>query len=219
MNFTLEVQERKSGKIKTAVLGIVYGAGITPVSIEAEYNTLVKIINQAGKSNIIDLKLGAKTWPVILREYQQDPLTDKISHVDFLVVDQKRPLTTVVPLVFSETPKEVREIGGKMETAATRVKVKCLPKDLPAQIMVDVSALTEIGKNILIKDLKISDAVKILDNPQDRVVSVIIPKKIQMIEAKPAEAAVEGAVPAEGQAPAEGEAAKAEEKGDKEEKK
>lgn len=216
--FNLEVQSRKSGKVKEAVSGVVYGGGQEATSIEVEYNALLKIINEAGTSNIIDLKMGTKTWTVILREYQKNPLTEKISHVDFLMIDAKNPLTTVVPLTFTETPKEVREIGGKMEVALSSVKVKCLAQDLPKEILVDVSGLTVIGKSIVVKDLVIQDSVKILNNPGDKIVSVIIPKKVQIATAASAAvegAAAEGEVKKEGEGSAEGETKK---EGEKEEK-
>jgi large subunit ribosomal protein L25 len=220
--FVLEVKERQPGeqsrltnlRTDSRVPGIIYGFGHKNTNIEADYNTLLKVLIKAGTSHMVTLKLGSNDIKVIVRSYQQDPVTDRVTHVDFLAVNDKRPLTTVVPLEFSETSKAVRERGALLDVKNDKVKVKCLPADLPAIIKVDVSGLEDIGQGIKMSGLKINDKVKILNNPNDPVVDVIIPKKIQAVVAevaKPgegAEATVEGGTTPEGGEAKEGETAK-----------
>ena len=154
MNFKLETKIRKTGKqsmlteIRTSsrVPGVVYGFKKDPVNIDMDYNTLLKVLKEAGTSNVIDIQVDGKSIPAIVREYQQDPVTDKLTHIDFMAVDAKRTLTTVVPLEFVGTSKVVREQGGKLEIKNQQVNVQCLPDDLPATIEVDVSLLKEMGQ-------------------------------------------------------------------------
>jgi large subunit ribosomal protein L25 len=217
--FVLEVKERQPGeqsrltnlRTKSRVPGIVYGFGHKNNNIEADYNTLLKVLIQAGTSHLVVLKLGSQNIKTIVRGYQQDPVSDRVIHVDFLATNEKRKLTTKVPLEFSETSKAVREKGALLDIKNNTVKVKCLPADLPAVIKVDVSALEEIGQGIKMSGLQISDKVKILNNPNDPVVDVIIPKKIQVTTAEVAQPVAGAEAVVEGEAPKEGEEAKASE--------
>ena len=229
--FILEVKERQVDKQSQLteirqgdrVPGVIYGFKQKPVTIDMEYNVLLKVLKEAGSSNIITLKIGDKNIKTIVREYQQNPVTDKLTHVDFMATVDNRLLNTEVPLEFVGTSKAVREQGGKLNIKNDKVKVKCLPADLPAKIEVDVSVFKEMGQKLVISDLQVDDKVTILNNPNDPVVDVTIPKKIEIQEVTPAEGEVpaegeeglaEGEVPAEGEAPAEGGEAKPAEGGE-----
>ena len=198
MGYKLEIKERKKGlqselttlRKSTKVPGIIYGKNKENIAIIMDYNPLLKILITAAYSNIITLKLGKKEYQVIVREYQQDPVTDKIIHVDFMIIDDKVKLITTVPLSFTGLSPAVKEKGAKLDIRNESVKVKCLPQDLPSKIVVDVSVLKEIGKGLVIKDLAISEQVEILNNPQDPVINTSIPKKLEIITPE-----VEGEVP------------------------
>jgi len=225
--FILEANERKVDqqsqltnlRQNSRVPGVIYGFSQEPLSIDLDYNQLLKVVKAAGASNIITLKLGQKNIEVIVREYQQDPISDKLSHIDFMAVNEKRTITTKVPLEFSGTSKAVREKGGQIDVKNNEVSVRCLPADLPSKISVDLSTLVEIGQKLMVKDLPVGENVVILNNPNDPVVSVIMPKKIKLVtdtsatgtpaegEAKEGETLAEGEAK-EGETPAEGEAKK-----------
>jgi large subunit ribosomal protein L25 len=187
----LAIKAREKGKASLLsfirnndqVPGAVYGLKKDSVLISADYNTLVKVINNAGTSKVIDLDLDGKNIPVIMREFQKDPVSDKLIHVDFLALDAKQPLTTTVPLKFSGTSKAVREQGGKLEIKKQSIKVRCLPEDLPAFIEVNLSELASIGSDITVDHLPVGKNVKILGNIYDKVVDVVIPRKEVVAEA------------------------------------
>jgi len=193
------------------VPAVVYGPKNDSLAIEIEYNPLYKVVKEAQLSNIITLKLNKKDIRVIIREYQKHSVSGRITHVDFLALDDKHPIITEVPLEFVGVSNAVREQGGKLNFKNEKVKVRCLPTDLPSKIEVDVSVLSELGQKLIMSDLKVKDAVKILNNPSDPVVDVNIPKKIiieETVVAAPvvAEAAKEGEAVAE--APADEKGAK-----------
>ncbi len=198
----LTVKARSKGKASllsfirnnSGVPGAVYGLKKESVLFSADYNTLVKVLNTAGTSQIIDLDLDGQTIPVIVRDFQKDPVSDRLIHVDFLAVDDKETFTTIVPLKFSGTSKAVREQGGKLEIKRQSVKVRCLPKDLPAFIEVNLSELANIGNDITVEHLVVAKEVKILDNPFDKVVDVVVPRKEVV-----ATSAASAAAPAEGE--------------------
>lgn len=197
----LTVKARAKGKASllssirnnSGVPGAVYGLKKESVLFSTDYNTLVKVINTAGTSQIVDLDLDGQIIPGIIREFQKDPVSDKLIHVDFLAVDEKVPFTTIVPLKFSGTSKAVREQGGKLEIKRQSVKVSCLPKDLPAFIEVNLSELASIGSDITVEHLPVSKEVKILDNKFDKVVDVVVPRKEVALESTVAAAATPAA--------------------------
>ncbi|MBT7553648.1 50S ribosomal protein L25 [bacterium] len=210
--FSLKVQSRKPGKgsqlteirQSSQVPGVVYGLKKESQAIVVDYNPLLNILKEASTSNVITLKLADKEVKVIVREYQQHPVTDKIIHIDFLEVDDKKPIITIVPLVFSGVSKAVKELGGKLEIKSDHVKVQCIASKLPAKLEIDLTGLEEIGKTVLIKDIPAIDGVEILTNANDPVVTVAMPKKGKIIEETEEEAPVEGEEGAEGEAPVEG---------------
>lgn len=213
--FILEVKQREAGQHSkvteirndSRVPGIIYGFGKESLAIDVDYKELLKVLTEAGTSNVVTLKVGGKEIKAIVREYQQDPINDKLTHVDFMSIDNKRPIITFVPVEFVGTSKAVREQGGKLNQKTTKVKVQCLPEYLPGKIEVDVSVLAEMGQKLLVSDLQKDENVTILNNPLDPVVDVTVPKLIEIQETTaevPAEGEVkegeEGATPAEGEA-------------------
>ncbi|MFA6307908.1 MAG: 50S ribosomal protein L25 [Patescibacteria group bacterium] len=186
--FILEANERKADKqsqltdIRTSsrVPGIIYGFSQKPVSIDVDYRELLKVLKEAGTSNIISIKVGTKEIKTIVREYQQNPVSDKITHVDFMAVDAKKKVNTKVPLEFIGESTVVREQGGQLNKKALTVNVTCLPADLPAKIEIDISVLKELGQKLLIRDLKVDAKVTITNDPNDPVVNVTMPKKMQL---------------------------------------
>jgi large subunit ribosomal protein L25 len=171
------------------VPAVVYGPKNDTLAIEIEYNPLYKVAKEAGLSNIITLKLDKKEIPVIIREYQKHSVSDRITHVDFLALDDKHRIVTEVPLEFVGVSSAVREQGGKLNIKNEKVRVDCFPKDLPNKIEVDLGILSELGQKLMISDLKVNSGVKILNNPNDPVVDVNIPKKARVEESTAAVAA------------------------------
>lgn len=180
------------------VPGVIYGNNFENQNIAVDYNELLKVLIQAGTSHLINLEVDGKATRVLARTWQQDPVTDRLTHVDFWAIDEKSPVTTTVPLTFIGVSKAVKEQGGKLNIKNDKVKVKCLPKDLPSVLEIDLALLDEMGKTILVKDIPVSKEVKILTNATDPVVSVSLPKKMR----GPETTAVADTAPVEAAAPA-----------------
>lgn len=185
MSFVLEAQTRAVGKGSLLtelrgtgrVPGVIYGFANDTQVISVDYNALLKVIKEAGTSQIVTIKCDGQDKKVIVKAFEQDPITDKIIHVDFMMVLEDRMVTTIVPLAFVGVSKVVKELGAKLETKNQQVTVKCLPKDLPASLEIDLATLTALGQTILVKDIPVSDKVIILNNATDPVISVKMPKK------------------------------------------
>lgn len=184
--------------VRTAsqVPGVIYGNNFENQNIAVDYNELLKVLIQAGTSHLINLEVDGKATRVLARIWQQDPVTDRLTHVDFWAIDEKSPVTTTVPLTFIGVSKAVKEQGGKLNIKNDKVKVKCLPKDLPSVLEIDLALLDEMGKTILVKDIPVSKDVKILTNATDPVVSVSLPKKMRGLDATAVTATATATTPA-----------------------
>ena len=105
-----------------------------------------------------------------VKNYELNPVSGEIIHLDFFRVTRGEKITTQVPLHFTGTAAGVK-IGGIMDILERELEVECLPKDLPEVIEVDVSELM-IGDSFFVKDLKISEAVKVVLGSEAVIASV-----------------------------------------------
>lgn len=211
MSFVLEAQTRLMGKgsVLTELRGngrvpaVIYGFANDTQAISVDYNALLKVLKEAGTSHLVNIKFDGQDKQVIVKSFDQDPITDKIIHVDFMLANPERQLTTIVPLAFVGVSKVVKEQGAKLEVKNQQVTVKCFPVDLPASLEIDLNTLNTLGQTILIKDIPVSDKVSILNNATDPVISVKMPKKARgeaAVAAVAAEAAPSAAAKPEAKA-------------------
>ena len=96
-------------------------------------------------------------------------------------------ITATIPLKFIGESSVVKDKLGALNKSITEVEVETLPGDLPQSIEVDLSVLVDLEKSIHIKDLKVSDKVKILLEPDTVVVSVLELRAEEVVEEKPAD--------------------------------
>ena len=196
---------QKANGVRTAgrIPAVYYGRGQKSFSLDLPYQAFRKLFAKAGENTIIELKVDGKTIPVLVHDIQFHPVTDVIIHVDFIHVDMKKEVTTVVKVNVIGLAPAVKNLGGILDIHKHEVKIKCLPKDLIHSIDVDVSSIVDFHTSIHVSDLKVPATIKILDNPSDTVATVV-PVKIEE-EVKPATETA--ALPEGATAPAEGAAA------------
>ncbi len=147
-----------------------------------------------------------------VKDYQRDPVTNQILHLDLFKVTATEKIHTNVPVFFLGTSAGAK-MGGILEVEAREVLVECLPRDLPEKIEIDVSKLN-IGDAIHARDIDLGEKVRIMLNPEAAIVTVIIPK-IAAVEEKVEEAVVA----AEGEEAKEEAKAEGEPEGEKEKEK
>jgi large subunit ribosomal protein L25 len=197
------------------VPAVLYGLDRPNLAISVPGVELTRFLRTG--SRLVELKLEDKTRAAILREVQQDPVTDEILHVDFVRVDKDKEVDDRVPVVIKGRAKGVGQ-GGVFQALLADVHLRCRPLDLPKEIVVDVSELA-LNEAIHVKDLKLPAEVKLLTNGEMLVAHVIPPKLEVAAEVAPGEAAAEPELIRKAPAPGEeGEEAPAAGKGEKAEK-
>jgi len=134
---------RMQGKIP----GIFYGQGNAPVSLAVDPKTLVGALAARGENTILSLQAAGSPLDgklALLKDYQRDPVSRKITHVDFLEVDLKKDVTVRVPIHVQGKCKGV-EKGGVLDHVRHQLLVRCLPGNIPAAI--DVAVAVTIPAN------------------------------------------------------------------------
>lgn len=180
------------------VPGVVYQPGGPSLAFALGGRELRKAIGDGGRSSVIDLTIGGgATRPVLLKDWQLDPVRGEVMHVDFVEVDLTQEVEAPVAVVLTSTPVGVRE-GGVLDQPLREVVVRALPDSLPDHLEFDAEALG-IGDSVTVADLSAPEGVEIVTDPETVVASVVAPSAVAAEEPAEEEAA-EGAEPA---APAE----------------
>jgi large subunit ribosomal protein L25 len=162
----------------------LYGAGMDNVLFTVKEKELQGITHTPA-SYIVDLNLGGKVYTAVAHEYQWHPVDDNCLHVDFLAVDETKPIAINVPLNIFGHPVGV-QAGGKFVQVSRSLKVQALMKDLPDQLDVDVTPL-ELDKRLTAGELKY-DGIKILSDKNTIICRVKTTRAMQQAAAEAAKA-------------------------------
>jgi len=179
---TLEVKSRsidtpaKEIRDSGMIPGVFYGTKQENKNLTVDYQTFRRVFEKSGGNTVLELDIdGKEKINVLVHDLQQDPVTDKFTHIDFKFVDLNKEVTTEVPLVVVGESKAVRELGGTLQTREL-VEVKCMAKIIPSTIEFDISSLEDFHSSIHIKDINLPKGVEILDDPELRIASVLAPR-------------------------------------------
>ena len=200
---TLEVSRREDGGKNVArryrasgkVPAVVYGGHRDPVAIIVDRKTVSELIQKSdhGVRSIFLLKMSGTDQQrhAMIKEIQIDPISRRMTHIDFVRVTMDEKVRVTVPVHIEGTAIGVKE-GGILDWQVRDLHVECLPGAIPDAINVDASNLG-VHQYVRISELTLPEGVRVLDDP-DRVVVGVTHAKAE-VEAAPAE--VEAAAPAE----------------------
>jgi large subunit ribosomal protein L25 len=194
-----EVLGKKVGALRRAgkLPAVLYGHRIesTPIMLDAHEATLR--LSHLTSSSLVMIDLDGKEYPALVREKQRDYLKNRLLHVDFQVISMTEKVTTTVGIELTGTAPAVKAFNAVIVTVLNELEIECMPGDLPARVVVDISGLAEIGDSIHVRDVVVSDKVKILDDPAETIVVASATREEKVVEEAPAEeeAAPEGSEP------------------------
>jgi large subunit ribosomal protein L25 len=177
---------------------IVYGNKTENIAFQCEIVALTKAYTKAGESTLVELDLGGKKVPVLFHEVKFDPMSDNISHVDFYAVDMNKEVEADVAILFEGESPAVKE-GGILVTTLDSITVRCLPKNLPHNLPIDLSKLVDMESQLTVADIAVPAGVTLLSEP-DAVIAIVQEPRPEEVEEAPAADAAAGATPAEGAA-------------------
>jgi len=178
----------------------LYGNEMKATNLSADHNEIYKVYSQAGESTLVELTVDAKKVPVLFHELQFDPVSDRITHVDFYAVNMKKEIDANIPVHIIGKSPAIADLGGILVMGHDHVKVMCLPANLPHALEVDISTIVEFDQHVSVKDIAVPTGVRIVDDLDMVIASVQEPRKEEAASTAAAEA-----VPAEGAAAPAGE--------------
>lgn len=159
---------RREGKLPA----VIYGHHLDPMPIMLDARDAGKTLTGLGPSTLVTIDVDGKSYPTLVREKQRNKILGTLLHVDFLAVSMEEKLKADVSVSFVGVSPAVKDFNGILVSGLNTLSVECLPQDLPETVAVDISGLTEIGDTIYVRDLKVYDRVKILDDDDAVIVSV-----------------------------------------------
>jgi len=178
----------------------------------------------ASGQRVVTLKMQGGDKQALIKDVQYDPLGEQTLHVDFSELREGETVMVAVPIITKGIPKGQVD-GGVLSQPVHTLHVKCLPEAIPEKIVIEVEGLG-VDDVVRIKELKLPESVKAVDDAETVVVAVHLPRVEEVaapVEGAPLEPEVLTAKkeeePAEGAAEAPAEKEKKEEKKEKKEKK
>ena len=195
---------RREGKLPA----VIYGRHTEPITINLDAHSASLALAKITSSSLVTIDVEGAEYPTLVREKQRDYIKNRLLHVDFLAVSMTEKLRTRVSVRFIGVSPAVKDYNAVMVHNLEQLEVECLPTDLPERIDLDISVLARPGEGIRVRDVKVPDTVRLLDDP-DTMVAVATFAKV--------EEEVAGVPGAEGVAPTSTEPELSVERGKKEE--
>jgi large subunit ribosomal protein L25 len=168
---------RAAGSLPAVVYGARKGEAApegVPVSVDPKM--LMRILHSdSGVNTLIKLRVDGAETSVLVREYQLDPVTNKLLHADFYQLALDKLLVVTVPISIKGEPKGVKLQGGLLDFVTREIEVECLPADIPEHIDLDVSEL-ELHQSVRVRDLPPHPKWKAVSDGETMLVHVVMPK-------------------------------------------
>ena len=163
---------RREGKLP----GVIYGHRVEPVAITLDLREASRSLQGLAPSTLVAVDVDGEKFVTLVREKQRDKIKGTLIHLDLLAVSMKEKLRTNVYLSLEGVAPAIKTYNAVQVTGSDELEVECLPGDLPERIIVDLSGLDEIGAGIFVRDLVVSDKVKILTDPDTMIVLITAPE-------------------------------------------
>lgn len=169
----------KQKRMQGYIPAVAYGGKNKNIYLWIKYKSFVDLMKKGSmEGTVFNLKFKDKQYPVIIKEIQKDVVTDKPIHIDFQIISLKEKIEVKVPIHLVGEETALKLTGGMIDFPLREVRIKCLPKDIPKYIEVDVSNL-KIGQAVTVKDIP-QEKFVILEPPETIIVH-ILSKRVEEI--------------------------------------
>jgi large subunit ribosomal protein L25 len=196
---------RRLRRLGNLVPAIIYGGTEDPLSIMLAHDEVVQALShESTYSHILSLNVAGRAQSVVIKDLQRHPFKPRILHMDFQRVSATESIHMHIPLHFiGEDTCPGTKAGGVVSHQMTEVEVRCLAKDLPEFLEVDLSEAA-LDSNVHLSELNLPHGVELMElvHNNDRVVSSIHRPKVAQADAEAEAAAAEAAAATETKAKA-----------------
>jgi len=170
-------RDAKELRYQALVPAVLYG-GQTQTHFSVSASDL-KAVVYTPVVHFIDLDIAGTKSQAIIKDLQFHPLTEQIIHVDFLLLDEKKPITIEIPVKLTGTSPGVKT-GGKLVQKLRKLRIKGFPKDHLDAIEVSIETL-DVGRAVKVGDINV-DNLTILNAKEDTIVSVTTSRALRQAE-------------------------------------
>lgn len=180
---------RREGNIP----GIIYSAGKEPVMITILALDIVNCFKKSKTAQVfVNLTIaGDSTYKAMIKDYQIDPISRNVLHVDMLEVSLDKKILVRVPVTTSGKAVGV-EYGGTLQIIRRELDILCKPEDVPESVELDITNL-EMGDSIHVEEIELEGDMEISADVNYTVLTVVAPKAEVEEEVEEAEESEEGA--------------------------
>ncbi|MCX7913643.1 MAG: 50S ribosomal protein L25, partial [Thermodesulfovibrionales bacterium] len=162
---------------------IIYRGG-NSVPIQLPTKEVVQLMHKtAGEQVLVNIVLNGEVKQALIKDYQVDPVSGNLLHVDFQEILTTEKIRVMVHIVIGGEPIGVKSGNGILQYGLREVEVECLPTNIPGHIDVDVSHL-DIGQSIHVGDLNLGENIRILTDP-DELIATVTALKEEIVSAEP----------------------------------
>ena len=168
---------------------VVYGGNQETASTTIVRREFARLLRTHGRNKIFTLNFDGSATPVKIADLQVDPVRGDLIHADLMRISLTEKTTFELPIKIVGESSGIKNDGGLIDIVTHSLEIRCLPTDLPETIDVDVTELG-IGDHLRVKDLKVSEKIEVLSDPETVVVTVAAPR-VEEEAAPVAEAAAE----------------------------
>lgn len=159
---------RRAGNIPA----VFYGPKEPSTSIALSEIEFVKAWKKAGESSIIALEAEGETHDALIHEVDLDPVTGKVRHADFYIVEKGKKVQIHVPIHFEGVAPAIKELGGTLTKVLHEIEIEAKPADLPHDLNVSLESLVNFESQILAGDIKLPSGVTLITGPEEVVALV-----------------------------------------------
>ncbi len=173
---------------------VIYRAGGS-MPIKLKRQDIVNFLNSTmGEQVMVNLQFSdGDTRLALLKDYQVDPVKGELLHTDFYEVSLKEKVRVTVSIVLMGEPVGVKREGGVLQQTLSELEIECLPDMIPSHLEIDVSGL-KVGRSLHVSDLTLEEGIRVFDDPEEVIATVVAPA-VEPEEAAPEEEAAEAAEP------------------------
>ncbi len=159
---------RREGRLPA----ILYGSESDSVPLTLNKKDIFNILkSESGENTIFQVAFQEQKQDVMIKDYQQNVVTDEIQHVDLIRIAMDQAIRVDVPVNLTGDAVGVKTEGGFVDFVTREIEVECLPNDIPEHLDVDITAL-HLNQSLKVEDLEAIHGVKFTSDPQLVIVMI-----------------------------------------------
>lgn len=182
---------RREGRVPA----VLYGASVDTIALTLDKKEIFSILkSETGENTLFKVSFDSEKRDAMIKDIQADPVTDELLHVDLIQIAMDKAIRVDVPVDLVGEAVGVKTEGGFVDFISREIEVECLPKDIPEQIVVDISGL-HLHQSLKIGNIQAPEGTRFTSELETVIVLIQAPTKEEGVEVEAEEIIAEGEEP------------------------